>query len=206
MTKLNVQAVARWADVAPGQGFQNAPLLLGISVTDQDGNRVELEQDHVRVGYQYQVDASEGSVASLASFHSNGPTNRPPRWSSCVVQPGGGDAWGADEMILLVTVRQPGAAGFDVGSVLVAARYASEEPSLAALKASVDAIGNAVASLRDAVASVGTQVQAVSQKGDAAIAATNNLFSFTARLPSGASAVNALGNILATVEDIKKEV
>ena len=61
----------------------------------------------------------------------------------------------------MVTVRKPGADGFDVGSVLVAARcderIVGEDPSLAALAESVKRIG-------DPVASLGTQVQAVSLK------------------------------------------
>ena len=164
---------------------------------------MELAQGHVRIGYQNQVDASENSVASTAASHFNGPTARSPRWVllRCATRVRGrlGKRWGH-----CVGHRPKARAdGFDVGSALVAARYderiVGQDPSLAALADSVKRIG-------DAVASLGTQVPAVSQKADEAIAAANRLFSFTARLSSGAAAVNALGNLLAMVEDIKTEV
>lgn len=120
------------------------------------------------------------------------------RWVSCLVHTQPTDAWGADEVVLLVTVRRPSpsGSGTDNGQALILARYRHPVPDLAA---SLSPITAALEQSRIHAAEVARQVEGVNERIRAG-------FSAVAFLSSGSSASNALGNILAIVEEIRKEV
>ena len=196
MARLNVQAAVRWAGDTPDEtgpdAFRNTPMLLAIAVTDGDGARVDLNAGEIRVGYQHTAEASEDSIAVVSGFHSNGPTFGDAHWHSCIVSPQPTDSFGRDEVFLYVTVRR----NQDRGQALVLARYRHK---VADLGADVRGLQDANARLRDQVAGIDNGVREVA-------AAIKSLTSTVARLPSGITAVNALGQILAMLEQIKEEV
>ena len=198
MTRLNVQATVRWANSVPGppaEDFQNAPMLLAVSVTDGDGTKVDLRQDQLRVGYQYRPEASEDSLAVISDFHGNGPSFGETRWSSCLVQHQPSDTWGADEVVLFVTVRKPSASGsgFDKGQAMILAKYRQRVAEL-------------ISSLDTAVERTSNDVAQLANKVDDVHAALMAFAKMAGKLSSGVTAVGALAQILATVEEIKKEV
>jgi hypothetical protein len=110
MARLNVQAAVRWASGAPSQviaaqpTFQPIPMLLALSVTDQDGAMVEqLPADAIRVGYQEQPEPSEDSLALVSSFHRHGPSFGGTGWYSCIVKPQSPNGWVQDEVFLSIS-------------------------------------------------------------------------------------------------------
>ena len=126
MARLNVQAAARWAGAGPDQilagqpTFQLIPMLVALSVTDENGVGVQdLVESEVRVGYQDQVEAVEGTLTSISHFHHNGPTVGGAGWYSCIVTSAGPSGWLQDEVFLCVTVRH----GPDRGQTILLARY-----------------------------------------------------------------------------------
>jgi len=132
MTRLNVEAVARWAGSAPDEivagtaTFQQFPMLLALSVTDSEGTKVEnLTQDQIHVGYQYAPDPHEDSIAVVSDFHHMGPSFGGTGWYSCIVNHQPTDIWAQDEIFLCVTVRRPSASGSgqDRGQAITLARY-----------------------------------------------------------------------------------
>ena len=126
MTRLNVQAAARWASGAPDQilagqsTYQRIPMLLTLLATNEDGSQVDrLEASDVRVGFQIQPEVSEDSIAEISHFHHNGPTFGGTGWYSCIVQPPAANGWVQNEVFLCVTVRK----GQGRGQALLLARY-----------------------------------------------------------------------------------
>lgn len=154
---------------------------------------MNITADQLRVGYQYLEAPSEDSLAVLSDVHGNGPTQGDTHWSSCLVHPQPDDAWGAEEVVLCVTVRRPDpAGGVDRGRAMVLARY---RQSLASLQASVDQ-ANA------GIALVDTDAAHLSTKLDTVLSDVRGVGSATAHLSNGISAVNALGQILAGVDEL----
>jgi len=200
MARLNVQAAVRWAGDTPDEtgpdAFRNTPMLLAVAVTDGDGARVNLNANEIHVGYQHTAEASEDSIAVVSDFHSNGPSFGDTHWHSCTVSPQPTDSFGHDEVFLYVTVRR----GQDRGQALVLARYRQR---VAGLRADVrglrDDVRADVRGLQEAIARVDNEVLHLQTLID-------GLSRSVARLPSGITAVNALGQILATLEEIKEEV
>jgi hypothetical protein len=204
MTRLNVQAAARWASIGlPGgaETFQEAPMLLAVSVTDADGARVELTQDQLRVGYQYAPEHSEDSVAVISYFHPNGPTQGDTRWFSCRVHPTPSDSWGADEVFLCVTVRRPnpGGSGVDRGAALIPARYRQRVPQ-------IQEIQEGLGPLKTAVEHITNDVAHLIAKVDNARELILTVHHDAARLPNGIITGSALQSIMQTLEEIKDEV
>jgi hypothetical protein len=126
MARFNVQAAVRWAGGAPDQvlagqpTYQLIPMLLALSVTNEDGAGVDqLQADHIRVGYQIQPEGTEGATAEISDFHHNGATFGGTGWYSCIVQPPSPNGWFQNEVFLCVTVRR----GQDRGQDLLLARY-----------------------------------------------------------------------------------
>ena len=90
---VTVAGHIRGASGPPGQviagqpTFQLIPLLLALSVTDQDRAMMEqLPADAIRVGYQKQPEPSEDTLALISNLHhNNGPTVGGTGWYSCIV-------------------------------------------------------------------------------------------------------------------------
>lgn len=132
MARLNVQMAVHWGSGPPdetidGQAtFQLIPMLLALSVTDADGAKAEnLGQDNIHVGYQYEPEPREDSLAVVSDFHHMGPSFGGTGWYSCILNPQPPDVWAADGVFLCVTVRRPSASGSgqDQGQALILAQY-----------------------------------------------------------------------------------
>lgn len=134
MARLNVKAAVLWTGGQPdqvvgsGPTFQLVPMLMVLSVTDQEGAVVQtLTADSIHVNGQVLPDPTEGSGGlSISDFHRFGPTFGPnlgSNWYSFVInppQPG----WLGDQVLLCVTVKHtlPGG-GFDHGQDVLLATY-----------------------------------------------------------------------------------
>ena len=186
MARLNVQAAVRWAGDTPDEtgpdAFRNTPMLLAIAVTDGDGVGVDLNANEIHVGYQHTVEASEDSIAVVSDFHGNGPSFGDTRWHSCTVSPQPTDSFGQDEVFLYVTVRH----GQDRGQALVLARFRQR---VAGVRADLRGLQEAIARVDNRAAHLETVIDGLGR--------------CIAKLPSGITAVNALGQIMATLEEIK---
>ena len=215
MARLNVQAAVRWAGDTPDEtgpdAFRNTPMLLAIAVTDGDGVGVDLNANEIHVGYQHTVEASEDSIAVVSDFHGNGPSFGDTRWHSCTVSPQPTDSFGQDEVFLYVTVRR----GQDRGQALVLARFRQR---VAGVRADVRDVRADVRGLQDDVradvrglqddvrADLRGLQEAITRVDNRALHLENvidGLGRCVAKLPSGITAVNALGQIMATLEEIK---
>jgi hypothetical protein len=118
MARLNVQAAVRWASGSPN--FRTVGMLLALSVTDQDGAKVEhLDTDNIHVGYQERPDPVEDTLALISDFHRYGPTVGGTGWYSCIVKPQSPGGWVQNEVLLCVTVRHTG----NRGQTILLARY-----------------------------------------------------------------------------------